>query len=111
MGCIGSIQFPCAILVGMSIGALITGNTVVLKPASDSPIIGYLFIEIMKEAGLPDGTLNFITGAGDRIGKALVHSKDVSGIVFTGSQEAGYTIMKESCKVKPSRHDYCRNGW
>ena len=102
-GVIAPFNFPAAILVGMSIGALITGNTVVLKPASDSPIIGYLFIEIMKEAGLPDGTLNFITGAGDRIGKALVHSKDVSGIVFTGSQEAGYTIMKESSKVKPSR--------
>jgi 1-pyrroline-5-carboxylate dehydrogenase len=79
----------------MSIGALITGNTVVLKPASDTPIIGYLFAKIMKEAGLPDGALNLITGSGDIIGKAIVESKDVAGIVFTGSKEVGYKMIKQ----------------
>src|ERR687888_2397321 len=76
-GIIAPFNFPAAILVGMSIGAIITGNTIVLKPASDTPIIGYLFAEIMKEAGLPDGVLNFITGPGATIGKAVVESQDV----------------------------------
>src|ERR671925_2068432 len=98
---IAPFNFPAAILVGMSSGALITGNTVVLKPASDTPIIGYLFAQIMKEAGLPDGVLNFITGSGVTIGKAIVESQDVAGIVFTGSKDVGYTMLKESNKVKP----------
>ena len=100
-GVISPFNFPIAILVGMSIGALITGNTIILKPSSDAPIIGYKFAEIMKEAGLPAGILNFITGSGSKIGKALVDSKDVAGIVFTGSREIGYKITKEFSKVKP----------
>src|SRR5215204_3021463 len=100
-GVITPFNFPAAILIGMSIGALITGNTVVLKPASDAPIIGYKFAEIMKEAGLPAGVLNFITGSGSKIGKTIVGSEDVAGIVFTGSREIGYKITKEFSKVKP----------
>jgi 1-pyrroline-5-carboxylate dehydrogenase len=100
-GVIGPFNFPCAILVGMSMGALLTGNTVVLKPASDTPITGYLFAEIMKEAGLPDGVLNFITGSGETIGKTIVGSKDVAGIVFTGSKKVGYKMFKESSRVRP----------
>jgi 1-pyrroline-5-carboxylate dehydrogenase len=99
-GVIAPFNFPSAILVGMSIGALITGNTVVLKPASDTPIIGYLFVEIMQEAGLPDGILNFITGPGEIIGRAIVQSKDVAGIVFTGSKQAGDSIIKTN-KINP----------
>jgi 1-pyrroline-5-carboxylate dehydrogenase len=95
-GVITPFNFPSAILVGMSIGALITGNTVVLKPASDTPIIGFLFVEIMKEAGLPDGVLNFITGPGETIGRAIVESKDIAGIVFTGSKEVGYSMIKSN---------------
>jgi 1-pyrroline-5-carboxylate dehydrogenase len=94
-GVITPFNFPAAILVGMSIGALITGNTVVLKPASDTPITGYLFAKIMKEAGLPDGALNLVTGSGDIIGKAIVENKDIAGIVFTGSKEVGYKMIKE----------------
>jgi 1-pyrroline-5-carboxylate dehydrogenase len=97
---IAPFNFPAAILVGMSIGALITGNTVVLKPASDTPIIGYLFTEIMKEAGLPDGVLNFITGPGETIGKAIIDNHDVDGIIFTGSKQVGYKIIRGSTKVK-----------
>jgi 1-pyrroline-5-carboxylate dehydrogenase len=100
-GIISPFNFPIAILVGMSIGALITGNTIVLKPTSDAPIIGYKFAEIMKEAGLPAGVLNFITGSGSKIGKAIVDSEDVAGIVFTGSREIGYRITKEFSKLKP----------
>ena len=100
-GVIAPFNFPAAILVGMSIGALITGNTIILKPASDTPIIACKFAEIMKEAGLPDGVLNFITGSGSKVGQAIVNSKDIAGIVFTGSREIGYRMTKEFSKVKP----------
>src|ERR671930_376939 len=86
-GIIAPFNFPAAILVGMSIGAIITGNTVVIKPASNSPVIGYKFAEIMKDAGLPDGVLNVITGSANKIGQAIINSKDIAGIVFTGSRE------------------------
>ena len=99
-GVIAPFNFPAAILVGMSIGALITGNTIVIKPASDTPIIGYKFAEIMKEAGMPDGVLNFITGSGSKVGQAIVNNKDIAGIVFTGSREIGYRMTKEHSKVK-----------
>ena len=98
---IAPFNFPFAILVGMSIAALITGNTVILKPASDTPIIGTLFVEIMKEAGLPDGVLNLVTGSGRKIGKAIIASHDVAGIVFTGSKMAGYKIMEQSRTIRP----------
>lgn len=100
-GVIAPFNFPAAILIGMSIGALITGNTVVLKPASDTPIIGYLFTEIMKKARLPSGVLNFITGSGDIIGKTIVESQDIAGIVFTGSKEVGYKMIKKLSKLNP----------
>src|ERR671918_2338513 len=101
-GVISPFNFPAAILIGMSIGPLITGNTVVLKPASNTPIIGYLFAEIMKEAGLPAGVLNFITGSGDIIGRAIVESQDVAGIVFTGSKEVGLKLSREyGSKMNP----------
>ena len=59
-------NFPFAILVGMSSAAIVTGNTIVLKPSSDTPMMGRLFFEIMQEAGLPDGVLNFLPGSGAR---------------------------------------------
>jgi 1-pyrroline-5-carboxylate dehydrogenase len=100
-GVIAPFNFPAAILVGMSIGAIITGNTIVIKPASNSPIIGYKFAEIMKEAGLPDGVLNLITGSADKVGQAIINSKDIAGIVFTGSREVGYRLTQEFSKLKP----------
>jgi 1-pyrroline-5-carboxylate dehydrogenase len=98
---IAPFNFPAAILVGMSVGALITGNTVVIKPASDTPIIGYKIVQIMVEAGIPDGVINFVPGSGSEIGRTLIESKDVDGIVFTGSREVGYMLMSESSKTKP----------
>ena len=68
---IAPFNFPAAILVGMTIGALITGNTVIIKPASDTPIVGYKIAQIMVNAGLPEGVVNYITGPGDEIGKLL----------------------------------------
>src|ERR1041385_1766147 len=98
---IAPFNFPAAILVGMATGALITGNTVIIKPASDTPIIGYKITEIMVEAGIPAGVVNFVTGPGGEIGKILVESKEISGIVFTGSREVGYELIKRSSEVRP----------
>ena len=98
---IAPFNFPAAILVGMSVGALITGNTVVIKPASDTPIIGYKIVEIMLEAGIPNGVLNFVPGSGLEIGKTIIENKQVAGIVFTGSREVGYKLMSESSKTRP----------
>jgi 1-pyrroline-5-carboxylate dehydrogenase len=99
-GIISPFNFPAALTVGMCTGALITGNTVVLKPASDTPLIGYIFTEILKRAGLPDGALNFVTGNGEIVGKAIVESKDVAGIAFTGSKEVGDIIISGSRKAR-----------
>ncbi|HKU49520.1 MAG TPA: aldehyde dehydrogenase family protein [Nitrososphaera sp.] len=94
-GVIAPFNFPAAILVGMSTGALITGNTVVLKPSSNTPIVASKFVEIMKQAGLPDGVLNLVIGSGGKVGSELVENKDVAGIVFTGSREVGYGMSKQ----------------
>jgi 1-pyrroline-5-carboxylate dehydrogenase len=99
-GVISPFNFPAALTIGMCTGALVTGNTVVLKPASDTPIVGYLFTEIMKKAGLPGGALNFITGSGNTVGNAIVQSRTVAGIAFTGFKVVGDMILDESNKMK-----------
>jgi len=100
-GVIAPFNFPAAILVGMSTGAIITGNTVVLKPSSNTPIVAFKFVEIMKQAGLPDGVLNLVIGSGSKVGGELVSNKDVSGIVFTGSREVGYGMSKQFSIARP----------
>jgi len=100
-GVIAPFNFPAAILVGMSTGAIITGNTVVIKPSSNTPIIASKFAEIFRQAGLPDGVLNLVIGPGSKVGGELVASKDVSGIVFTGSRDVGYGMAKEFSKTRP----------
>ena len=99
-GIISPFNFPAAIFVGMNIGAIITGNTAVAKPASNTPIIGYKIVEIMIESGLPPGVLNYITGDAVKIGKTIIKSKKISGIVFTGSKDVGYTLYKKSANIK-----------
>jgi 1-pyrroline-5-carboxylate dehydrogenase len=84
----------------MCTGALITGNTVVLTPASDNPIVGYLFTETIMKAGLPEGALSFITGSGNNVGNAIVQSRMVAGIAFTGSKAVGNMILDESNKLR-----------
>ncbi|HJU59666.1 MAG TPA: aldehyde dehydrogenase family protein [Nitrososphaeraceae archaeon] len=100
-GIISPFNFPAAIFLGMSIGAIITGNTAVVKPASNTPIIGYKLVEIIIDSGLPPGILNYITGDSATIGKIIINSKKISGIVFTGSKDVGYTIFKDSSTIKP----------
>ncbi|MBT5018973.1 MAG: L-glutamate gamma-semialdehyde dehydrogenase [Planctomicrobium sp.] len=85
-------NFPLAILTGMTVAALVTGNTVIMKPAEQSSIIAFKLMEIAREAGLPVGVLNYVPGIGEDVGPELVGSPDVDIIAFTGSQEVGLTI-------------------
>jgi 1-pyrroline-5-carboxylate dehydrogenase len=102
-GVISPFNFPIAIVSGMSCGALITGNTIVLKPASDTPFTALKIYEIYVEAGVPKGAVNYITGPGEQVGKAIVESEKVSGIVFTGSKEVGVSsyILFNSKRPRP----------
>jgi 1-pyrroline-5-carboxylate dehydrogenase len=92
-------NFPFAILAGMSSAAIVTGNTVVLKPSSDTPMMGRLYYEIMKEAGLPDGVLNFLPGSGAEVGDSLVAHPLTRFVSFTGSMEVGIHINELAAKV------------
>ncbi len=91
-------NFPLAILGGMTLASIVTGNTVVLKPASDSPVIGYKFFEIMSEAGLPDGVINFLPGGGAEVGEYLVSHPKTRFIAFTGSKDVGLRINELASK-------------
>lgn len=91
-GMITPWNFPMAIPSWKIFPALICGNTVVFKPASDTPLSGYNFVRILNEAGLPKGVLNLITGSGSRVGDPLMKHPDVSVISFTGSTEVGRNV-------------------
>lgn len=93
-------NFPCAILVGMTTASIVSGNTVVLKPASDTPGIAYAFFEILEEAGLPAGVVNFLTGPGSIAGEALVLHPKTRFIAFTGSKEVGLRIFENASKLQ-----------
>lgn len=85
-------NFPGAIMIGMTSAAIVTGNTVVLKPASTSPMIAWQFMRILEEVGLPGGVVNFLTGSGSTIGDALIEHPQVRFIAFTGSRDVGLRI-------------------
>ncbi|MGQ0797844.1 MAG: aldehyde dehydrogenase family protein, partial [Methanobacteriota archaeon] len=86
---VAPFNFPAAIAAGMSAGAVITGNTAVFKPASDTPLMGLKVYEIFREAGVPPGAFHYVTGPGATIGRELVENPGVDGFVFTGSREVG----------------------
>src|SRR5258706_8537422 len=96
-------NFPLAILVGMTSAALVTGNTVVLKPSSQSPVIAAKFVELAREAGLPDGVLSFLTGAGASIGDFLVGDPRTRMVAFTGSKAVGLHINALAAKTAPGQ--------
>lgn len=87
-------NFPLAILVGMSTAAIVSGNTVLLKPASTTPVIAHKFVELMEEIGLPAGVLNFIPGSGAEVGDFLTTHPQTRFVSFTGSKEVGLHINK-----------------
>src|SRR5436309_2359688 len=96
-------NFPLAILSGMTSAAFVTGNTVVLKPASDTPTIAAKFCEVLEEAGLPPGVVNFLPGPGSLAGEALVKHPLVRFIAFTGSKAVGLRINEMAAKVAPGQ--------
>jgi RHH-type proline utilization regulon transcriptional repressor/proline dehydrogenase/delta 1-pyrroline-5-carboxylate dehydrogenase len=96
-------NFPLAILTGMTAAALVAGNTVVMKPAEQSPVIASLLMEMFREAGLPDGVLNYLPGVGEEVGPVLVGSPDVDLIAFTGSRAVGLAINKLAAETHPAQ--------
>ncbi|MFV1971373.1 MAG: aldehyde dehydrogenase family protein [Acidimicrobiia bacterium] len=92
-------NFPLAILVGMAIGPVAAGNTVVIKPASNTPLVGWGFMKVLQDAGLPDGVVNFLPGSGSEIGDLLVDHPRTRFVNFTGSKEVGLRIAERSAKV------------
>jgi 1-pyrroline-5-carboxylate dehydrogenase len=92
-------NFPLAILAGMTIGPVAAGNTVVVKPASTTPIIGARFMQLVEEAGFPPGVINYLPGAGGEIGDVLVDHPRTRFVNFTGSKEVGLRIAERSAKV------------
>ena len=94
-------NFPHALSIGMSSGALLAGNTVVYKPASATPLSGYEIARIYAEAGVPAGAFNYLSGSGERVGDPLTHHPDVDGVIFTGSREVGWDLYKEFSRDFP----------
>lgn len=96
-------NFPLAILCGMSSAAIVSGNSVVIKPAKQSSLIAAKYMDILIEAGLPSGVCNYLPGDGRTIGNHLVKHKDVHMIIFTGSMEVGLSINKSAAEVQPEQ--------
>jgi len=101
-------NFPIAILCGMASAALVTGNTVIMKPAEQSAVCGAMLMEIFEEAGVPPGVLNFLPGHGSVIGAHLVDHKDVDLIAFTGSREVGLKIWESAGITRPGQRELKR---
>lgn len=93
-------NFPLAILTGMTCGPLVMGNTVILKPASNTPVVGYKLMEIMEQAGVPEGVINLVYGSGSTIGNYLVRHPKTRFINFTGSKEVGLSIVEEGSRIQ-----------
>ena len=96
-------NFPVAIPAGMTFGAIVSGNTVVMKPASDSAATTYLIAEALADAGLPPGVLNLIAGPGGTIGEGLVTHPKVRMIAFTGSREVGTQLFALAARTPPGQ--------
>jgi 1-pyrroline-5-carboxylate dehydrogenase len=96
-------NFPAAIAAGMTAASLVTGNTVVLKPSEESPAVAAKVVEIFYEAGIPREALNFLTGAGEIVGDALVKHPKTRFIAFTGSKEVGLLISEAAGRKVPGQ--------
>src|SRR5437016_1765001 len=97
IGVVGAItpwNFPIAIPSWKLIPALISGNTVVLKPSSDTPALASRFVELMNEAGLPEGVVNIVFGGGGTVGDRIIRHPDVRVVTLTGSRETGVEVLK-----------------
>src|SRR3990170_2901901 len=102
---ISPFNFPTALTGGPAGAALVTGNTIVMKPATDTPWVVRLLAECFRDAGLPDGVVNYVTGPGSTLGQALIESPEVDGVTFTGSFDVGMGIFRDFAKgryVRPT---------
>ena len=97
-------NFPLAIMAGMTAAAIVSGNTVVLKPSVDAPTIAARFLLLIEEAGLPDGVVNLCHGAGPGFGSALVAHPQTRFIAFTGSKKVGLEIHERAARPQPGQH-------
>lgn len=96
-------NFPAAIMAGMTLASIVCGNTVILKPSHDAPTIAAKFMEVLEEAGLPDGVVNFCPGSGATFGKAIVEHPKTRYIAFTGSREVGLDVNKRAAQQAPGQ--------
>ena len=96
-------NFPCAIMAGMTLASIVSGNTVILKPSSDSPTIAAQFVELLEECGMPEGVVNFCPGAGATFGNSVVAHPKTRYIAFTGSREVGLDINKSAATQAPGQ--------
>src|SRR5499427_8994154 len=94
------LNFPCAIMAGMTLASIVCGNTVILKPSSDSPTIAAKFFEALEEAGLPAGVVNFCPGSGATFGNGLVAHPKTRYIAFTGSRDVGLDINSRAAQTQ-----------
>lgn len=93
-------NFPLAIMAGMTTASLVAGNTVVLKPSSDAPVVAAKFMAVLEEVGLPPGVVNFVAGGGGEVGEHIVTHPLTRFIAFTGSMEVGLHINEEAAKTR-----------
>jgi RHH-type proline utilization regulon transcriptional repressor/proline dehydrogenase/delta 1-pyrroline-5-carboxylate dehydrogenase len=96
-------NFPLAILTGMTVAALATGNTVVMKPSGFSPIVAYHLVRLLHEAGVPPEAVQYVPGSGEQVGQALVGHPEVSTIAFTGSNAVGLGIIARAAQLTPGQ--------
>jgi len=96
-------NFPLAILCGMATAAIVTGNTVIMKPAEQSSVIAAKLMEIYEEAGLPPGVVNFLPGVGEEIGATLAEHPDVALVAFTGSRGVGMLLNRQTAALAPGQ--------
>jgi RHH-type proline utilization regulon transcriptional repressor/proline dehydrogenase/delta 1-pyrroline-5-carboxylate dehydrogenase len=101
-------NFPLAILCGMATAALVTGNTVILKPAEQTSIIAAKFMEVIQQAGVPDGVVSFLPGVGEEIGPTLVQDPEVAVIAFTGSLGVGLSINETAAHTPTDRQHHIK---
>jgi RHH-type proline utilization regulon transcriptional repressor/proline dehydrogenase/delta 1-pyrroline-5-carboxylate dehydrogenase len=101
-------NFPLAIIAGMTTAALAGGNCAVLKPAGPSPIIAFMLADILREAGVPPGVVQYMPGPGGVVGQALVEHPDVDIIAFTGSSTVGLGILAAAAQVRPGQRNVKR---
>ncbi|WP_438431955.1 L-glutamate gamma-semialdehyde dehydrogenase [Gorillibacterium sp. sgz500922] len=96
-------NFPLAILAGMTASAVVAGNTVVVKPASPTQVIAAKFAELLEEAGVPDGVVNYLPGSGAEVGDVLVDHPLTRFVSFTGSREVGLRINERAARLSPGQ--------